>query len=356
MVNPHSADRHSRLALIDALKALASQFIVLHHLAFYGPMSDFTHRLWPDFVEWLSQDARMAVQVFLVISGFLSARSLAPHGIPKAFSPLRLIAARYVKISLPYVAALLLAMMCTELARRWMVHDSLPHPPELFQFVAHALLLQGVLGKDALSAGVWYVAVDFQLFALFVTLLWVARGAGRRAQRRAQGVAVVFIATLALASLFYFNRDSDWDNWAVYFFGAYALGVVTCWASQPGRDRWWLALLVGMVALTVLALWVDFRGRIALALSVALLLGAAQHGGWLARWPRSRVLAYLGQISYSVFLLNFPVALVINAAFTRFAPPDPVVQTWGVVLAWLACNVVGALFYHLVEKRLRRLG
>ena len=76
----------------------------------------------------------------------------------------------------------------------------------------------------------------------------------------------------------------------------------------------------------------------------------------MASFPRSRVLAYLGQISYSVFLLNFPIGLVVNAAFTRFAPPDPWVQTVGVLLAWLACNLAGALFYHQVEHRLRRLG
>jgi peptidoglycan/LPS O-acetylase OafA/YrhL len=104
------------------------------------------------------------------------------------------------------------------------------------------------------------------------------------------------------------------------------------------------------------ALGIDFRERIALALSIALLLGVAQAGGWLQRWPRSRLLAYLGQISYSVFLLNFPVALLINAAFTRFVPATVPAQTLGVLLAWLACNLAGALFYHQVEHRLRRLG
>ena len=29
---------------------------------------------------------------------------------------------------------------------------------------------------DSLSAGVWYVAIDFQLFALFALLLWCGRG------------------------------------------------------------------------------------------------------------------------------------------------------------------------------------
>ena len=346
----------SRLALIDALKAVASQFIVLHHLAFYGPMSDFTHKLWPGLITWLSQDARMAVQVFLVISGFLSARALAPHGVLRGQHPLRLVLSRYIKISLPYLAALLVAMVCTEVARRWMAHDSIPDAPELLQFLAHALLLHSVLGVDALSAGVWYVAIDFQLFALFVGLLWLSRSVADGAAQPTAHAVMLLMAVLALASLFHFNRDADWDNWALYFAGAYALGAVTCWASLPGAARGWRWLLGALVLATVLALAVDFRERIALALAVALLLGAAQWGGWLTTFPRSRVLAYLGQISYSVFLLNFPIGLVVNAAFTRFAPADPVVQTVGVLVAWLACNLAGALFYHQVEHRLRRLG
>lgn len=39
-----------RLPGIDALKGLACLLIVLHHLAFYGPMSDVVHRHRP----WLA--------------------------------------------------------------------------------------------------------------------------------------------------------------------------------------------------------------------------------------------------------------------------------------------------------------
>ena len=59
----------SRLPFIDALKAVAVQLIVLHHLAFYGPMSDHAYALIPDLISWLSQHARAVVQVFLVIGG-----------------------------------------------------------------------------------------------------------------------------------------------------------------------------------------------------------------------------------------------------------------------------------------------
>ena len=344
-----SKDR-SRLPLIDALKAVASQFIVLHHLAFYGPMSDFTHQLWPALVTWLSQDARMAVQVFLVISGFLSARALAPQGVLRGRHPLRLVLSRYIKISLPYLAALLVAMVCTEVARFWMTHDSLPGRPDLWQFVTHALLVHTLLDVDSLSAGVWYVAIDFQLYALLLGLLWLLGRAGREPFARPMVLLVV------VASLFHFNLDADWDSWALYFFGAYGLGVLAWWGSDPADGGRGLRLWSLVVLLCLLALAMEWRTRIALALLVALTLVWSRRSGWLHTWPRSAALAYLGRISYSVFLLNFPVALVVNAWFTRHAPQDPVVQTLGVLLAWLACNLAGAAFHHAVEQPLGRLG
>lgn len=91
----------ARMPLIDALKAVASQMIVLHHLAFYGPLSDGTHQLLPALVSWFSQDARMAVQVFLVIGGYLAVRSLAPHGVLLAHQLVPLLRRRYRSIALP---------------------------------------------------------------------------------------------------------------------------------------------------------------------------------------------------------------------------------------------------------------
>lgn len=343
-----NAPAPERLPFIDALKAVGSQLIVLHHLAFYGPMSDWTHQLAPGLVGWFSQHARMAVQIFLVVAGFLAARSLAPQGRLRGERPLGLLWQRFVRVSLPLLAALLLAMVCTEIAREWMTHDSLPDPPSLWQLVAHALLVHSLLGVDSLSAGVWYVAIDVQLFALLLGLLWLGRRLGAHAP--------LLVAAVVLASLFHFNRDSGWDNWAIYFFGAYGLGALAFWVSRVDAGRSAPAWLAGMVVLTTLALALDWRTRIALALGVALSLAWAHRSGWLFTWPRSRALGYLGRISYGVFLLNFPVALVVNAAFTRYASPDAGVQTLGVLVAWLACNVAGAAFHHGVERRLSRLG
>ena len=68
--------------LIDILKALACALIVWHHLAFYGPMSDVAWPLFPGLFAWLYNDARMAVQVFLVLGGYLSVAHPQPQGGP----------------------------------------------------------------------------------------------------------------------------------------------------------------------------------------------------------------------------------------------------------------------------------
>lgn len=331
-----SAAHAARLPLIDALKAIASQLIVLHHLAFYGPMSDAAAPLAPALFGWLSEHARVAVQVFLVIGGFLTARGL---GALTAGQVLAAFARRYRRLALPFIAAIGIAIVGAAIARAWMQHDSVPGAPGLVQLLAHALLLHDLLGQEALSAGVWYVAIDLQLFGMLMLSIWL----GQRL-----GAPWLPVLALALASLFVFNRDARWDVAAPYFFGAYALGAFA-WQAQD-RSRIPLATVL-LFAATVVALALDFRVRIAVALAVAIGLAASARWGMLERWPHVRPIAFLGNISYSVFLVHFPVCLVVNAAFARFVGPDPLANLAGIALAWAGSIAVGSLFHRRIETR-----
>ena len=337
----------SRAMFIDALKAIASQLIVVHHLAFYGPMSDYALPLAPNLIPWLYDNARIAVQVFLVIGGFLAAKTLARDGVLGDKPVVRMLWRRYLKLVPPYLGALLLAMIVAALASQMMDHESIPDAPTLSGFAAHVLLLHGVLGYDGLSAGVWYVAIDFQLFALLLLTLWMAR----RIAPQSSVVARTLVIVLVMVSLFWFNRDDDLDNWAIYFFGAYGLGALVSWGVERLRVSLWL---VPVAVFAALALVVDFRTRIAVALCVAVALGVARSTGLMEAWPRSSLLAWLGKISYSVFLVHFPVCLLTNAVFERYMAHDASVQSLGMIVAWGASIGAGALFHAQVECRAQR--
>lgn len=349
--------------LIDALRALASILIVLHHLAFYGPMADHVRPFGPRLWQWMANDARMAVQVFLVLGGFLAARSLAPAG-RLGVAPLGpLLWNRFLRLALPYYVILLIAVAGNELARAWMAHDSISAPPSLGQLLAHVLLLHDLLGYEALSAGLWYVAIDMQLFLLMAALLWFGRFADRKMHRlharRPFNGALVLVSLLGLVSLFHFNRDYAWDAWVLYFFGAYALGALAWWASNQARALPWL---IAMTACTAGALLMTFRAGLLLALVVALLLGWTtwrHRTGHSAAIPApdgpdavGNTIRWLGRISYSLFLVHFPVCLVINAAFTRFMPSAAGWQALGIGVAFAASVASGALFHRFVETPL----
>jgi surface polysaccharide O-acyltransferase-like enzyme len=253
-----------QFVLINLLKAGSAQLIVLHHLAFYGPMSDHARTVMPALIDWLYDYARIAVQVFLVIGGFLAAKSLSSQRPAGVDHPLKTIWRRYIKLAPPFIVAMLLAVVASAVAAAWMTDDSISPPPTIGQLWAHIFLLHGVLGYESLSAGAWYVAIDFQLYALMTLLLWLPT---RFANKQVQAwLAPALVAIGVSASLLYFNRDADWDVWAPYFFGSYGLGALAWWASDPKRKHGAVTLLLLMMVLpAVLALGVDFRSRIAAA-------------------------------------------------------------------------------------------
>lgn len=339
-----------RLPGIDALKALGCVLIVWHHLAFYGPMSDVVHTAAPQLMNWLYDYARMAVQVFLVVGGFLAASGLAPQGVAVFRQPGRLILRRYQRLAPPLFVALLVTTLVAALVRPWLPHPSVPDTPTVWQVLAHVLLLQDIVGQEALSAGIWYVAIDFQLFVMTVLLFTLASHAHRRWPGLPAQAGVWAVLGLAAASLGVFNRHAALDMTGLYFFGAYALGMLAWWASRSPRPARWL---LALVLLGVLALALDFRGRLLVALVVALGLVALQRCRPVGRWLQAPWLLQLGQMSYAVFLIHFAVLLGVNAVVSQFWPTQVVANALGMLAAFGLSLLAGQALYLGVESRRR---
>jgi len=335
-------DNTTRFPAIDAFKAIASQLIVLHHLAAYGPLSDAVQQAAPGLISWLYDYARMAVQVFFVIGGYLAARAMFPRGRDTG-ALAAAIFNRYLRLAVPFLAALTFSIVCAMAARYWMADDFIPDAPTWSQMLAHVFLLHGVLDFDALLAGAWFIAIDFQLFLLMVAIVWLG---GKTANFRTMIPGLITL--LAAVSLFWFNRDPDLDDWAPYFFGAYGMGAAAYWAGPRGKSgAFWMWLTV---SLAVASLLIDFRARIAIALVVALTLFLTIGKQRSAQSEGYPLLRYLGKISYALFLVHFSVLLLANAAFAGLGFSSPVAGGIGMLAAWAGSLVVADLFYRWVEK------
>lgn len=347
---PASAGVHG-LPLIDLLKVFAAQCIVWHHFALYGPMGSALAQRAESVSEVLVDMALWVVQIFLVVGGFLAARgSLPAPGVhrPISASELWILGwARWRRLAVPALVALLAAVLAAALAR-WLGDDpDTPAAPTLAQVLAHVFFLQDLVGLPALSSGVWYLAIDLQLQWGLLALLLLRDRLPQRWRRLATAAAVVGAVAL---SLLVWNLDPDLDAWALYFVGAWGLGVLSAWARGARSPAvawvWW----GWIVLLGLLALWVEPRERVGLAVITALLLA----GPWqdaMARlcWPR--VLTELSRSSYALFLVHYPVALVVGAMVDRLWPGAVVPALWALGLAW-GLSMLAAQALHLgVELR-----
>ena len=342
----------SSLLLIDVVKILAAQLIVWHHLFAYSPMADVVQPHFGAIADWLFNDARLAVQVFLVIGGFLAARSLAPQPgtntkVLEGKDVLRQVWQRYLRLALPYVIALGLAIVCAAIARAIAFVPDTPAKPTFLQLLSHLLLLQDIYQFEALSAGVWYVAIDFQLYATFVLILWVAGFLTRSLKHsRSQLVGLITIAMCGL-SLFWLNRDSTFDVVAPYFFGAYGLGILAHWAVSSTKRWYWLAT---MVAICSVALLIEWRSRVAVALLTASALVVFHGVGSSLQHQVRHLIAKLGTLAYPQFLMHYPVMLVVNAAIFRFGSRDPWLNTSALLLVWMGSIAGAKLLTGLIEN------
>ncbi|KQX33422.1 acyltransferase family protein [Variovorax sp. Root434] len=347
------------MPLLDAAKGIACAVIVGHHLSRYGPMPAGAYALAPDFFAWLADEGRLAVQVFLVIAGFLAAASLAPDGLLRVERPVTRILQRYGRLVMPYLAALTVCVLVAAVVRPWLDEEVVPAAPTFGQLVAHGLLLQDLLGFESLSTGVWYVAIDFQLFALALLLVglpsMLQRSSGLPppgAQVRWMPVALVI--GLAVASLVLFNRNAGLDDTAFYFFGTYGLGMLVFWIGRATRASTWQSAVALMALMGAGALALDWRSRIATALVTALLLAVAQRRNWLSppHWPAVAMpLLRLGRMSYSLFLIHFPVLLAMNAAVANSGPHGAWFDAAGLVATFGLSVAAAALLYRWVEAR-----
>ncbi|OWQ86297.1 hypothetical protein CDN99_20920 [Roseateles aquatilis] len=343
----------SRLLPLDALRALAAQLIVLHHLSVYGPIAEAMHGLFPLLSGWFHDYGRMAVQIFLVLGGYLSARALSAQEAQLRQSAPALLAQRYWRLVPPFMAAVGLT-----LAVSWLVAPLLPElvPTQVHftQVLAHALLLHDLVEVEALTVGAWYVAIDFQLFALLLAVMWGLRWLPLKRATR-QWLAPAVVGVLCAASLLKFNRMAALDAYAIYFFGAYGLGALLWWCRgwpTPARR-------VGLIALGLLmaaALALQFRERLVVATLTAAVIVLWRRGAGPA-WVQQH-LQTLARHAYALFLVHFPVCLLVNAVYEhRAESPAPMLDALAplaLLAAWLLSNMAAVPFHRWIEAPLLR--
>ncbi len=345
--------------MIDSLKAFAALLIILHHLSSYGQIAQDARAVLPDIMTWLFEYGRYAVQIFLVMAGYLAAQSLTRYANIKfsANGLLKVILNRYLRLFAPYTAALILTIACAYIARFWVSDEFVGESETLSQFLAHLFFIQGILGLDSISAGAWYIAIDWQLYSVLAILLISFPG---------YQAMIWVISVLAVASLLFFNRSGLYEAYFIYFIGAYSLGVLAylgkCFDSQSINRLAKIALfLIGLIIVISSFQQIWLRNFLAWFVAIALLLWGNKpypliEGGEDS--PTLKIIAWMSQRSYCAFLIHFALILLANTLYiaTGLYAHESGALAIALMLGVVGCSTIAANYlYRWIEVPALRL-
>jgi peptidoglycan/LPS O-acetylase OafA/YrhL len=337
--------------MIDLLKVVAAQVILWHHFCRYGPVARTIEAAGHDWVAFIGNHGRHAVQVFLVISGFLAARSIRTFLTSSSLTELAVAVgqswlSRVSRLGKPYWLMLLVAILFSSLARQIQPDIDTPASPQWRQALTHFLFLQDMFSMDALSTGVWYVAIDLQFSLLFLCLL-LACGAvtaktGQLNSAKAERALELIVGLLMLMALFGFNRWRSLDIWAIYFFGSFGIGLTIGFRSIQARKKtvlFWIALISSFAV----ALASEWRPGLLVALICAALLSwSSTHSmatlnrkpllqGWLSRLSRD---------SYALFLFHYPVVMLVGTIVNQYWQGQVLPAMLGLLGSWAIAMLI----------------
>jgi len=341
--------RQQPLFLIDLLKVIAALLIILHHLSSYGQIAQDALSVLPGIMTWLFEYGRYAVQIFLVMAGYLAAQSLSRFATVKfsAHGLLKVILNRYLRLFAPYIAALIFTIICAYIARFWVNDEFVGESETLGQFLAHLFFIQGILGLDSISAGAWYIAIDWQLYCILAILL---------ISYPSYQAVIWVVSILAVSSLLFFNRSGAYEAYFIYFIGSYGLGVLAylakCFANPDVNRLAKIALIVIGLIIAVSSLQqVWLRNFLAWFIAITLLL-------WGNKIYPSRqavffkVISWGSKRSYSAFLIHFAFILLANTLYiaSGMYAHESGVLALVMMLGVVVCSTVAANYlYRWIE-------
>ena len=357
----HAApQRNQRIVALDGLRALAIAGVVLYHLR--------PSRLTGGF---------LGVTLFFTLSGYLATKSIMRATARDGFSYPRYICRRITRMMPPIVVTIALTAVTTYIAAPSLLpkvqQDALPSALFLSNwfYIFRNVSYFAAAGLPSPLTHLWFCGVTMQFYLVWPVIL-MALCSKTRSRNTAIGITIAFALVSTAAMVLMFNPAADTSR--VYYGTDARAAELLCGAlaaiaaprlremlsgdiHTPGANKgiskvnaisiaWLVAVIVGALMLTGESAWLYRSGFLLFALATGLLIICVQNTECIVRRLLSaKPLIWLGQRSFSVYLVHYPLLLLMNPATrtTRIA-------WWEQVLQLVLILAVAEVFYRLVER------
>ncbi len=288
----------------------------------------FTQAIWFPVaaLTWTGGLGQSGVEMFFMISGFVIPYSLGEHYRLQQ-DGMAFFLRRLIRIEPPYLVAVLVSLVIILAASATPNYHGEVDPHLWFSLALHPLyLVPWFAGARWLNNVFWTLAIEFQYYIVVLAAGALITSRSRPVQRAV--VAIALAANLACSD----------GRLVLAYLAFFLLGYIQYLRMRRGLSA---AEAIAWTAACMLVCWHQH------SLSTALIATVAAATVTLP-WPRLPALAFLGTISYSLYLLHWIIGTkVLNlAAHLR----SDVAMYAALVIAIVVSLGCATLFWAWVER------
>ncbi|WP_207426009.1 acyltransferase [Pedobacter sp. SYSU D00535] len=306
----------NRLDSLIFLRAIAVIMVCLCH--FGDPLSE-GHALSTAF-NLFDKYGKYGVEAFFVISGFVIPLSL-DRGHYNLNNYPRFLAKRIIRLHPPYLLALSFTVAISYLSYK---HRGLPYPENISTVIRSAFYMHAPADNPVF----WTLFVEAQYY-IFIGLAFLVF---RNYKLLTSFLVVPLLLLLTRvdtgpATIFYYM--------VFFLIGCFGLFLY----NGTYQKKWSIALLSGIIAFTFY--FYDLPSSITAVLTLVVIM--------LYNKPVPKPLAFIGAISYSIYLIHFPLGVKLINVMKRYFSSD-----YYPLLMFVSLVVVTAVswaFYKVIEER-----
>jgi peptidoglycan/LPS O-acetylase OafA/YrhL len=216
----------------------------------------------------------------------------------------------------------------------------------------------GVTASPGWNAPSWSISAEWFAYLLFPllapALMWI----------RERGIALLIaVAALAVTALLFAMAHWTLNTWVgapalTRVFGEFLCGAALCRAIAlshksplPRGDT----LATGAFVAFLFGASAGLQDFVLVALLALTIFGTALSTGYVTRILGSRPLVWLGEISYSVYMVHFPILIVIRRFWEQlgFAQWQPAARIFAFMATVVLILALAAMLFYVVERPAR---
>jgi peptidoglycan/LPS O-acetylase OafA/YrhL len=356
-----------RLEWIGEIRGFLALYVLLHHATLNVVPPGHEDGLWQT-LHWLFGQGHWRVDAFFVLSSFCLTLPLRGAGEVNRLGTFWM--RRCARLLPPYYAglAITLALVATTgLGTPSGTHWDVSLPIDIQDIWAHVFLVHQWTREWAVSINhpYWSIGVEFQMYFAFPVLIWLHDKLG---PWRSWAVVTVVSYAMWKAGQTYAHINGSAYGASFYYLSLFSMGISAAQVRQrqglgrtPSRQEWPWVLAV--VALMCAWQWLDYRqfGDFAKQIDsfffglamfgVLRLIGSRQGSLFPAQTGLRPLLAWLGERSFSLYLVHAPILeLVWRGAVREHWNTTPGAQClMEMLLGALASLAAAEVFYRLIE-------